>query len=175
MAYEAGFVNDGIPDFVKEAEEMMARGEMITPPAAEEITIKFGKGLVSEPFTSKTGKELVEVKIPNPDPADKRPWESFVISPKMIHDNQFGKGVWMKVAEDATFTVSRPVRTGIDESGKGIWSKETRQVSSAELKGMLEAYKDRDRGSVLSDLSAKKADGHASSAPKSPKKQEQSR
>ena len=48
MAYEAGFVNDGIPDFVKEAEEMMARGEMITPPAAEEITIKFGKGLVSE-------------------------------------------------------------------------------------------------------------------------------
>ena len=82
MAYEAGFVNDGIPDFVKEAEEMMARGEMITPPAAEEITIKFGKGLVSEPFTSKAGKELVEVKIPNPDPADKRPWESFVISPK---------------------------------------------------------------------------------------------
>ena len=156
MAYEGGFVNDGIPDFVKEAEEMMARGEMITPPAAEEITIKFGKGLVSEPFTSKAGKELVEVKIPNPDPADKRPWESFVISPKMIHDNQFGKGVWMKVAEDATFTVSRPVRTGLDESGKGIWGKESRQVSSTELKGMLEAYKDRDKGSVLSDLSAKK-------------------
>ena len=63
MAYEAGFVNDGIPDFVKEAEEMMARGEMITPPAAEEITIKFGKGLVSEPFTSKAGKELVEVML----------------------------------------------------------------------------------------------------------------
>ena len=81
----------------------------------------------------------------------------------------------MKVAEDATFTVSRPVRTGLDESGKGIWGKETRQVSSAELKSMLEAYKDRDRGSVLSDLSAKKADGHAPSSPKSPKKQDQSR
>ena len=89
-----------------------------------------------------------------------------MISPKMIHDNQFGKGVWMKVAEDATFTVSRPVRTGLDESGKGIWGKESRQVSSTELKGMLEAYKDRDKGSVLSDLSAKKADGHAPSAPK---------
>ena len=98
-----------------------------------------------------------------------------MISPKMIHDNQFGKGVWMKVAEDSTFTVSRLVKTGIDESGKGIWGKETRQVSSAELKSMLEAYKDRDRGSVLSDLSAKKAEGHAPAAPKSPKKQDQSR
>ena len=98
-----------------------------------------------------------------------------MISPKMIHDNQFGKGVWMKVAEDAAFTVSRSVKTGIDESGKGIWSKETRQVSSAELKGMLEAYKDRDKGSVLSDLSAKKAEGHAPAAPKIPKKQDQSR
>lgn len=175
MAYEAGFVNDGIPDFVKEAEEMMARGEMITPPAAEEITIKFGKGLVSEPFTSKAGKELVEVKIPNPDPADKRPWESFVISPKMIHDNQFGKGVWMKVLEDSTFTVSRPVRTGIDESGKGIWSKETRTVSATELKALMEAYKDRDRGSVLSDLSSKKGESHAPSAPKPSKVKDQSR
>ena len=130
MAYEAGFVNDGIPDFVKEAEEMMARSEMITPPAAEEITIKFGKGLVGDPFTSKAGKELVEVKVPNPDPADKRPWESFVISPKMIHDNQFGKGVWMKLPEDATFTVSRQVKTGIDESGKGIWTRESLLWSS---------------------------------------------
>ena len=98
-----------------------------------------------------------------------------MISPKMIHDNQFGKGVWMKVAEDATFTVSRQVKTGIDESGKGIWTRESRQVSCTELKSMLEAYKDRDRGSVLSDLSAKKAEGHAPAAPKSQKKQDQSR
>ena len=63
----------------------------------------------------------------------------------------------------------------IDESGKGIWTRESRQVSSTELKSMLEAYKDRDRGSVLSDLSAKKAEGHAPAAPKSPKKQDQSR
>ena len=120
MAYEAGFVNDGIPDFVKEAEEMMARGEMITPPAAEEITIKFGKGLVSEPFTSKAGKELVEVKIPNPDPADKRPWESFVISPKMIHDNQFGKEDFIMAFFNSAVTVLQTLVVALG-AGLGIW------------------------------------------------------
>ena len=47
----------------------------------EEVTIKFGKGLVGEPFISRTGKELVEIKIPNRDARDHRPWESFVVSP----------------------------------------------------------------------------------------------
>lgn len=31
----------------------------------KEVTIKFGKGLMEEPFMSKSGKELVEIKIPN--------------------------------------------------------------------------------------------------------------
>ena len=35
---------------------------------AEEITIKFAKGLCSEPFTSKAGKEYVRIQIPNADP-----------------------------------------------------------------------------------------------------------
>lgn len=50
----------------------MARGETIGQPPAE-VTIKFGKGLVGEPFTSKSGKELVEISIPNPDKSDTRP------------------------------------------------------------------------------------------------------
>ena len=116
----AGIALDGLD--ISPAEFQLQRGaampQRITPPAAEEITIKFGKGLVCEPFTSKAGKEQVEVKIPNPDPADKRPRESFVISPKMIHDNQFGKGVWMKVAEDATFLQTLVVALG---AGLGIW------------------------------------------------------
>ena len=79
------------PDFVQENDK---------PAARTEVTIKFGRGLIGDPFTSKNGKELVEVKIPNADKSDTRPWESFVISPRMIHDNQFGKGVWMKLPED---------------------------------------------------------------------------
>ena len=36
----------------------------------EEITIKFAKGLCSEPFMSKSGKEYVRIQIPNSDPSD---------------------------------------------------------------------------------------------------------
>ncbi len=161
-----------IPDFVREAEEAMARGEMLPEPLAE-ITIKFGKGLVGDPFTSKSGKELVEVSIPNPDRADTRPWESFVISPKMIHDNQFGKGVWMKLPEDGTTRLSRSVRTCVDDAGKTVWGRETREVSNTELKALMESYKTRSRDSVLSDLSDRKADaGAVKSSGKVPKKEE---
>ncbi|MCD8153401.1 MAG: hypothetical protein LUF78_01665 [Clostridiales bacterium] len=124
----------------------------------QRVTIKFGKGLVSEPFVSKAGKELVEVKIPNQDENDKRPWASFVVSPNMIHDNKFGKGVWMKLPEDGETKVSRPVLQGQDENGKNIWKNESQMVPNTELKSMVEAYKEKSRDSVLSDLSTKKTD-----------------
>lgn len=135
------------PDFVQENDK---------PAARTEVTIKFGRGLIGDPFTSKNGKELVEVKIPNADKSDTRPWESFVISPRMIHDNQFGKGVWMKLPEDGTTRLSRSVKNGIDDAGQPIWGRETREVTNAELKALMESYKDRSRGSVLSDLSDRK-------------------
>lgn len=159
MGFDNNFGYD-VPDFVREAEEAMARGEAFETGAAE-VTIKFGKGLVGEPFTSKSGKELVEVLIPNPDKADDRPWESFVISPKMIHDNKFGKGVWMKLPENETTRLSRSVRTGVDDSGKTIWRREAREVTNSELKALMEAYKEKSRGSVLSDLSDRKVDASA--------------
>ena len=159
MGFDNNFGYD-VPDFVREAEEAMARGETFEAGTAE-VTIKFGKGLVGEPFTSKSGKELVEVLIPNPDKADDRPWESFVISPKMIHDNKFGKGVWMKLPENETTRLSRSVRTGVDDSGKTIWRREAREVTNSELKALMEAYKEKSRGSVLSDLSDRKVDASA--------------
>ena len=72
-----------IPDFVAEAEAVMAAGEAFASEEKQEVTIKFGKGLVEEPFISRNSKELVEIKIPNADPSDRRPWESFVISPRL--------------------------------------------------------------------------------------------
>ncbi|MCD7845541.1 MAG: hypothetical protein LUG57_06775 [Oscillospiraceae bacterium] len=107
-----------------------------------EVTIKFGKGLVGKPFTSKSGKELVEVNIPNQSPDDHRPWQTFVISPGMIHDNKYGKGVWMKLPEDGETKVTRRVLQGKGENGKNIWQRESRMVPNTELKSMLEAYKD---------------------------------
>ena len=102
MAEQKELMQADIPDWVRDAEEAIARGETLDVPEVKEISIKFGKGLVGTPFTSRSGKELVEVKIPNADPADKTPWASFVISPKMIHDNKFGKGVWLKIRPPAS-------------------------------------------------------------------------
>ena len=62
-----------IPEWVQEAEKAMANGETFEAPEqkkVKEVTIKFGKGLVGKPFTSKSGRELVEVKIPNTDRED---------------------------------------------------------------------------------------------------------
>lgn len=46
----------------------------------------------------------------------------------------------MKLPEDGTTQLSRSIRQGVDENGKGIWKNETRTVSNTELKAMLEAY-----------------------------------
>ena len=120
--------------------------------SSQEVAIKFGKGLVGEPFTSKNGKQLVEVKIPNVDPDDKTPWASFVISPKMIHDNQFGRGVWMKLPEDGITRIKKPVIKGQNGEGKNIWENEFKEISNTELKSMIEAYKTRYKSSVLDDI-----------------------
>ena len=99
-----------------------------------------------------------------------------MISPKMIHDNQFGKGVWMKLPEDGTTRISRSVRTGIDEAGKPVWGRETREVTNVELKALMESYKDKSRGSVLSDLSDRKEETAAAiPSGKSSKNQEATR
>ena len=151
MAYDNAYLPNDVPDFVREAEAAMAAGEKF---GAEEVTIKFGRGLMGEPFTSKSGKELVEIQIPNADPSDRRPWESFVVSPKMVHENQFSNGLWMKLPENGTTRLSRSVMDGKDAEGKPIWRKESRTVSNTELKGLMESYKTRD--SVLGKLSDKK-------------------
>ena len=157
-----------IPDFVREAEEMMAKGETIPAPPAE-VTIKFGKGLCT-PFTSKAGKEMMEVKIPNAEKTDRRPWESFVVPASMIHENKFGKGVWMKLPEDGTTKLERPVRLEVISEDKERWGTETRTVSNAELKALMESYKDKSRGSVLSDLVSRKAEPMAPKVSEKPGK-----
>ena len=62
MASEKFMNPSDIPDFVQEAEAAMAADETFDMGEPQEVTIKFGKGLMGEPFLSKNGKELVEVK-----------------------------------------------------------------------------------------------------------------
>ncbi|MDD6445057.1 MAG: hypothetical protein PUF81_04350 [Lachnospiraceae bacterium] len=130
---------------IQKTEEAIARGEMLPGMVGrEKNTIKFRKGLVGEPFISKKGTTLVKVEIPNADPADKTPWASFVISPKMIHDNKFGNGVWMKLPANDMIRVGKPVLEGQTPEGKNIWKREYRQVTASELKEMMEIYKTKD-------------------------------
>lgn len=140
-----------------------------------EVTIKFGKGLVGDPFTSKAGIELSEIKIPNVDPNDHRAWESFVVPTKFIHDNQFGKGSWIKLPVDGLTKLSRSIIAGKDESGKNIWSKQERVITNAELKELVEAYKNKDRAqnSVLSDLAKKQTEAAAAPIKAPPMSQEE--
>ena len=118
----------------------------------EELTIKFAKGLVGQPFTAKTGRECISIKIPNADPADKTPWESIVVAANHVHEDKYGKGLWMKVPADGQTKVSRSMLTGQDENGKNVYSNTTRTVSNKELKAMMESYKTHDRSSVKDSL-----------------------
>ena len=62
MAERQALMPGDIPDWVKEAEEQMKKEGPLEPQEKKEISIKFGKGLVGEPFSSKRGNQLVEVK-----------------------------------------------------------------------------------------------------------------
>lgn len=118
----------------------------------EELVIKFGKGLVGKPFMAKTGKECVGIKIPNADPEDKAPWESIVVGANRVHEDKFGKGMWMKVSADGQTRVSRSIITGQDENGKSIFENTSRMVSNRDLKAMMESYKTREKTSVRDAL-----------------------
>ena len=144
----------GLDEALKEIEEYMA--SRAKDPAADEepvetITIKFGKGLVGEPFMSKNGNEFVEIRIPNSDPEDKRPWQTFVLPARDVHENRFGKGMWAKIPADGHTTVWRSVLTG-EADGKKQWDTEKKPVTNAELKSMIEFYKEKPRESVIDQL-----------------------
>lgn len=110
----------------------------------EEITLHFGKG-TAEPFTSKDGKEMMRIVIPNQDRSDHTPWASFVLPAKAVHENQYGKGLWAKIPADGTTTVTKSVLAG-EKDGKNIWKDEKSAVPNKELKSRVEFYKEANRG-----------------------------
>lgn len=104
----------------------------------ELISIKFSRKL-ARPFTSKNGKDMVAISIPNEDLNDKRAWEEFVLPVQMVHSDHFGsKTLWAKIPEDGTTTLTRSVKPS-DEGGE--WTREERTVDNKTLKSMVEAYK----------------------------------
>ncbi len=96
----------------------------------DEITIKFGKGCVGEPFTGKDGKEYKQILIPNKDENDHSPWATFVARSNAVHEDQFGKGMWMKLPADGHTTVRKDHCVGEGADGKKIWETEKTKVSN---------------------------------------------
>lgn len=131
----------------------------------EEVTLKFGKGCVGEPFTGKDGKEYKQILIPNKDENDHTPWATFVVKANAVHEDKFGKGMWLKLPADGHTTVRKDHCIGEDADGKKIWETDKTKVSNKELKGMVEFYKarskdkdEKSRESLKNRLSDKKAE-----------------
>lgn len=122
----------------------------------EEITVKMGKGFVGEPFQGKDGKEYRQIKIPNQDKSDKSPWATFVVKSNSIHEDQFGKGMWVKLPAEGSTTVRKDNVVGQDEDGKNIYETTKEKVPNKDLKARVEFYKENDRESLKNKLSEKK-------------------
>lgn len=121
----------------------------------KEITVKMGKGLVGEPFQGKDGKDYRQIKIPNKDENDKSPWATFVVRANAVHDDQFGKGMWIKLPEEGSTTVRKDQVIGQDQTGKNIYVSDKTKVPNTELKSMVEFYKNNDRNQDQSQSAPK--------------------
>lgn len=117
----------------------------------QEITIKFAKGLLGEPFKAQDGNTYVTVKIPNNSEQDHSPWASFVLKDNHVHEDRFGKGVWAKLPAEGHTTINKPRLAG-QENGHNRYEDVKTQISNTDLKKMVESYKTRDRTSVLGKL-----------------------
>lgn len=124
----------------------------------KEITLKFGKGCVGEEFQGKDGYKYREVLVPNPDRNDHRPWQTFVARSNHIHENQFVSGMWLKLPSEGHTTLRRSVVTGIKPNGRKIWGIESKRVTNAELKKMMEAYREYPRESVKDKLTERRTE-----------------
>ena len=135
--------SDPVPDTAQVAADA-AEGIAQEAEKAEraEITIKFAKGLCSEPFTAKDGKEYVQIKIPG---EEKGIWPSFVLPANHVHENQYGKGLWAKIPEDGTTKIKHTRVVGEDQIGKKIYDSQYEKVDNKTLKAMVEAYKEKNR------------------------------
>ncbi|MCR4993379.1 MAG: hypothetical protein K6A45_10080 [Lachnospiraceae bacterium] len=134
-------------------------------PEFKEITLKFAKGLVGDEFQAKDGNTYREIKIPNKDENDSRPWMSFVARSNRIHEDQFHKGgMWLKLPAEGHTTVKRDIIVGERPDGKHDWKREMEQLPNKEIKKMLDET--RPRSSFKDKLNEKQEEIKANNAAK---------
>ena len=130
-------MDNKLEDVTKEEAKDTAVKDGQTEKEYKEITLKFGKGCVGDEFQGKDGNTYRQIMIP-PNEENKQPWQTFVVKANQVHENQFGKGMWCKLPENGSTTVTKSVAKGVDENEKN-------KVSNKELKSMVEAYKNKDK------------------------------
>ena len=106
----------------------------------DEISLHFGKKLCTF-FTSRAGKEMARIKIPGTEYPS---WPEFVVPAKMVHDNQYGKGFWIKLPANGKTRLSYSERTDLPNGERNYERKEV-TVTNRELKEMVESYRHQDR------------------------------
>ena len=97
------------------------------------------------------GREMMRVSIPNIDSGDKSPWAYFLLPANIVHENQYGKGLWAKIRVDGSTLVSKPIPER-REGDRTIWGRDQVRISNEELKAVVESYKTKERPSVLDQL-----------------------
>lgn len=124
----------------------------------KEITLKFGKGCVGDEFKGRDGTAYRQILVPNVDKNDSRPWQTFVVKSNAVHKDKFGKGMWIKLPADGHTTLKRTVIVGEKPDGKKEWGVEKTKVSNADLKKMVESYKEKSKPSLTGKLANKNAE-----------------
>lgn len=110
----------------------------------KEIQVQFARGCVDHVFTGKDGTDYAQILIPNQDPEDKTPWESFVAPADKVYESKNGNSLYVMLPENGSTTVRKPTLIGQAEDGTNLWGNQERKVPNTELKEMVEHYKKRE-------------------------------
>ncbi len=98
-----------------------------------EITIKFGKGCMKE--FEKAGADGEPEKFAEIRFKDGGTWKTFVVPRKYVHENQFGKGLWLKRNSSG--------KTKVTTYNAETKEKTEEWVPNQDLKKKVESYKQK--------------------------------
>ena len=96
-----------------------------------ELTIKFGKGCMKEfERTNESGEaeKFAEIRF-----KDGEQWRSFVVPRRYVHENKFGKGLWLKRYAEG--------KTKVTAYDPGTKERTEEYIGNRELKKKVESYK----------------------------------
>lgn len=110
----------------------------------EMLHFKISKKLVGEPFLSKAGRELREVRIPNESNDDKTPWRRFVVGANSVHLDRYSNGRlnYISLPADGFVTVKKDIETGVDAEGRKVYETLSEQVPNIQIKAIYSKMRD---------------------------------